>query len=1048
MRFGILGPTEVVRDDGRPVGLGGPRQRALLVRLLLDAGRVVPAEHLVDSLYGDRPPAGAGNALQAQVSRLRQALRPDDAILVSLPGGYRLDVDVDDVDAHRFERLAAAGRQALDGGDPATAARLLAEGLSLWRGTALSDVEGAAAVAARLEELRLAAAEDRFEAELTLGRHADAVAELSGLVAAHPLRERLRGQLIRALHQGGRRAEALAAYEEARRTLSEELGTDPSPELARIHLAVLRDEGAGLRAVTGVPAQLTSFVGRDTELRRLEKQLADSRLVTLVGPGGAGKTRLAVEAVRRAGEVCFVELGPLTDRADVPHAVLAAAGLRDSGLRSAAEPGRAALDSLDRLALALADRPMLIVLDNCEHLVDDVAEFAARLLARCPSVRVLATSREALGVTGETLCPVPPLALPPPEERPAAPLEYAAVRLFAERAAAVLPGFEVDDGNVDAVLRICRALDGLPLAIELAAARMRMFGVHEVADRLTDRFGLLSRGSRGAPARHRTLRAVVEWSWELLDEAERQLARRLTVFAGGATLEAAQRVCAVDDLEDVLAGLVEKSLVEPGPRYRMLETVRAFGAERLAEAGEDETVRRAHVEYLVELTMAAEPRLHRADQVEWLRRIDGEHDNIVDALRWATRHDPALALRLAAPLASYWAMRGLGGEGSSLSVEVLDAVGSTPPDDLIEEYAVALASAAFGDLDVRRRERVLADLEAIVLQTQAAPKFPFLIVMWSMMTGLSGSEQMSQDTIGAGYAQPDPWLVVMLRMGQAFVSVYGGDADDAEPRMRAAVEGFRSVGDRWGMTVALTERGKLLGWRGEWAAARSCYDQAIELAEEMEAGSDLVDLLCQRSLTYVHEGAGGGDTAYADTQRAVALARRSGVPITLAHALWVLAEVARLLGDLTHAHQHAEQALAVCPAGWFSAEETRGQILVTLGRLAAAAGDVDAARAWHLRSAGLGARWRNQPALAYGIDGLAEVALLDGDAMRAALLLGAAAAVRGASLKGQPDVARVAAAAQAALGTEVFDQMYGRGRAMSLDEVLTEAGVVVSASGQ
>ncbi|MEU4428293.1 BTAD domain-containing putative transcriptional regulator, partial [Actinoplanes sp. NPDC024001] len=989
----------VLRAPARTGKWAARRQRALLTRLLLDPGRVVPAERLIDDVYGDQPPAGAPNALQAQVSRLRQALRPDDAILASLPAGYRLDVAPDDVDAHRFERLAAAGRQQLATGDPAAAVRLLDEALGLWRGPALSDLEGAVAAAARWEELRLAAVEDRCDANLALGRHAEAVAELSGLVARHPLRERLRGLLIRALHGSGRQAEALAAFEEARRTLADELGADPSPALAAVHLAVLREQAVPqeqkVRTVTGVPAQLTTFVGRDAELRRLAKQLGEARLVTLIGPGGAGKTRLAVEGVRRrTEEVCFIELGPLTESADVGHAVLAAVGLRDSGLL-AADGGRRAPDPVDRLALALADRPVLLVLDNCEHLVDAVADFAARLLARCPSVRVLATSREALGVTGETLCPVPPLALPPPEESPAAPLEYAALRLFAERAAAVRPGFTVDAGNVGAVVRICRALDGLPLAIELAAARIRVFDVHEVADRLTDRFRLLSRGSRTAPARHRTLRAVVEWSWELLDADERLLARRLTVFAGGATLDAAQRVCRVDDLEDVLAGLVDKSLVEAGPRLRMLETVRAFGAEQLALAGEEDMVRRAQLAYLTDLAMAAEPGLRRADQVEWLRGLDGEHDNIVDALRWAVRHDPPLALRLAAPMGTYWGMRGWGGGDSVLCLELLDAVGWSPPEGLTEEYAVVLATATRGDLHGSRRTRLLAELEPLVVQSLYAPRFPFLIVMWSIMTGIGGGDRMDRAVIGADLAEPDPWLAALLRLGEGFAGIYGGDADAAEAQLRAAADSFRSIGDRWGMTVALAERAKLLGLRGDGSAARACYDEAITLVEELGTSNDMADLISQRVLTSIHQGDPTGDRlddALADAERAAVLARRAGSPMILAYSMWVLAEVERLRGESGRAHQWAEQALAVCPTGWFSAEEIRGQVLVTLGRLAEAAGEAEAARAWHLRAAGSAVRWQHRPAVAYGIEGLAGVALLDGDAGRAALLLGAAVA--------------------------------------------------------
>ncbi|MFJ4327718.1 BTAD domain-containing putative transcriptional regulator [Streptomyces tricolor] len=563
MRFGILGPVEIHTDDGTPLDPGGPRPRALLTLLLLDAGRPVSVRRLLDGLYGPEPPAGAVAALQSQISRLRRRLAPHTGI-DAVPAGYTLAVDPDAVDAHRFARLAAEGRTALAAGDHPRAAALLRDALALWRGPALPDLPDAHADRARLEELRRAVVPDRIEAELGSGCGPELVAELRALLRRHPLDERLYEQLMRALHAAGRPAEALAVYEEARRTLADELGADPSPELSALHLHLLRD-GAGAPARPRLPAQLTRFVGREAELSRIDRALADSRLVTLTGPGGVGKTRLALEAARtRAGtppDVCLVELAPLADGARIPYAVLAALGVRD-GFRSPAT------DALDRLLAVLADREVLVVLDNCEHLVDSAARTVALLLGACPGVRVLATGRESLGITGELLVPVPPL----PEEP--------AVRLLRDRARAVRPDFD-DHARVP---EICRALDGLPLAIELAAARLRTLSVDELADRLHDRFRVLARGDRAKAPRHRTLRAVVEWSWELLDAEERDLASRLTVFAGGATLDAVAAVCGVPYPEEPLASLVEKSFLEVSDgRYRMLETIRAFAAESLTD---------------------------------------------------------------------------------------------------------------------------------------------------------------------------------------------------------------------------------------------------------------------------------------------------------------------------------------------------------------------------------------------------------------------------------------------------------------------------------
>ena len=449
MRFRILGPTQVVLADGREVPVGGPRLRALLALLLLDAGRVVSAERLIDGLYGEHPPRGAANALQSQVSRLRQALPAGHDPVEFHPAGYRLAVDPDDVDAYRFERLAEAGRRALVDGDWPRAAAVLREALELWRGPALADAVGAAgapAQAARLDELRLAAIEDRVEADLALGAQSALIAELRELVVAHPLRERSRGQLMRALAALGRPAEALAEFEDARHTLAEQLGVDPSAELAAVHLAVLRGEERG-SAEPVLPSQLTTFVGREEELKRVGDLLGERRLVTLTGPGGAGKTRLAIEAAGRVdGEVRFVELAGLADGSDVPQAVLSALGLRDAGLRAPAEPG---WQTTDRLVEALAERRLLLVLDNCEHVLVDAARLAARLLSACPALRVLATSREPLGLAGEALCPLSGLTLPPLGASALDADDYAAVGLFAQRAADVAPDFTVTPANVE-----------------------------------------------------------------------------------------------------------------------------------------------------------------------------------------------------------------------------------------------------------------------------------------------------------------------------------------------------------------------------------------------------------------------------------------------------------------------------------------------------------------------------------------------------------------------------------------------------------------------
>ena len=501
MRIGILGPLEVRDEAGQLVQLGGPRLRALLIRLALDPGRAIAADRVAGDLWpGDGPgqagPADSGNALQALVSRLRHAAGP--GIVEHRAGGYRLAVEPDDVDAARFERLVGEGRWALAAGDPCAGAALLREALGLWRGPALVDVEDAAFAAgpvARLEELRLAATEDRIEADLALGRGAELAPEAEELATAHPLRERLRGQLMRVLYLAGRQGDALAVYEDTRRLLAERLGVDPSPALSAVHLAILRADpalgqpsGNGPAAApstsvappaastpmasgtyrpertSNLPAQLTSFVGRDEELNRVSKLLGESRLVILTGPGGTGKTRLAIETAARLTDempdgVWFVPLAPVGDAMDVPQAVLSAIGAPEAVWVGEPDPVRVVLPPLDRLADILAARQLVLVLDNCEHLIGAVARLAGRVLAEAPGVRILATSREPLGVTGETLCPVPSLPLPPDGATPAEALEYGSVRLLAERGAAVRPGFTVDEVRTMAVTNPTRLID-------------------------------------------------------------------------------------------------------------------------------------------------------------------------------------------------------------------------------------------------------------------------------------------------------------------------------------------------------------------------------------------------------------------------------------------------------------------------------------------------------------------------------------------------------------------------------------------------------------
>ncbi|WP_329464728.1 BTAD domain-containing putative transcriptional regulator [Streptomyces sp. NBC_01431] len=886
MRYFLLGPLRIEGPEAVPAGA---RLRSLLAFLLLNAGRTVPAGRLVDALYGDEPPVGATNALQSQVSRLRRTLAIEHG-----PAGYRLAADPDDVDVLRFERLARDGARAREAGDAGRAAVLLREALGLWRGPALVDVADApfaAAQSARLEELRAAAVEERAEAELALGTDpAELLGWLREAVAAHPLRERLRGQLMRALRRAGRPAEALAEYERARELLAGELGTDPSPELAAVHLSILRGEQSPPPPSSRLPAQLTSFVGRDDELTALIALLGASRLVTLIGTGGAGKTRLALEAAARLpGEVCFVDL---TSATGAVSAVRTALGLRDTGPLAGTgtgtgtgtrtgtgtgtgtetdadthtpthtRTGPSGGDAEAALVTALQDRNLLLVLDNCEQIIEEAALLAHRLLSRCPGLRILATSREALGITGESLRPLGSLAT------------ASAVRLFTDRATAVQPGFTPDGPNSPLLQRICTDLDGLPLAIELAAARLRQLPLSEIASRLDDRFGLLSRGDRTKPARHRTLRAVVEWSWSLLSDREREFAAQLTVFAGGATAEAAALVCgAGPDADDLLASLCDKSLVEAGQgRYRMLETIRAYAAKQLPFL-ERELTARAHTAHFLDLAEMADPELRSSGQLRWLERLSAEHANLRAALvrsvgvaGSADGADHPRALRLIAALSSFWWLRGLRGDVAPVAADMLRALDGRVPEGFEEEYVLCVLAAGAGGAasgaDLARAGRIVA-------QRDRAFRQPFTAFLWAISAGPSAAAERPELT------GDDPWSQALARAGAGHLHLFHSRVEEASRDLSAALSAFRELGERWGTATTLTGLAAVLAAQGDRETALARTGEALALFREIGVWEDIADLHVQRAelLEAMGDLAGGQQ----EREWARTAARRAGV---------------------------------------------------------------------------------------------------------------------------------------------------------------------------
>lgn len=1056
MRISLLGALEVRGEDGSGVGVGGTRLRALLILLALEPGRVVASELLIDGIWQDDPPAGAANALQALVSRLRRALPGVD--VESHPAGYRLVVEPDAVDVVRFERLASAGRGAL-ARDPDTAAHLLRQALELWRGPALLDVAGSdffRAPVTRLSELRMAVLEDRIEADLRLGRGRELTGELTSLVAEHPLRERMVGALMRALVAAGRPAEALAAYGKAREALAEELGADPSPELSALHTAVLRGEvPTGPPATTPrAPSQtsrspqspdappptnlrtgLASFVGRDEDLAHVGALIGRFRLTTLTGPGGAGKTRLAVQCARPLlarfpDGVWLVELAPLSAEADVPQAVLNALALR--------EQASAAGDPLDRLTAALRTRSALLVLDNCEHLIEAVAAMADRLLGACPGLRVLATSREPLGLTGEALWPVRPLALPPQDAEPAQALSYAAVRLLNDRATAARSDFAVTAETASAVTRICRALDGMPLAIELAAARLRTMSPEQVAARLDDRFRLLTGGARTAPRQHQTLRAVVDWSWDLLTEAERALLRRLAAFPGGATVEAAEGVCAGGPVEtyevlDLITSLADKSLlVTVGDgRYRMLETIRAYALEKLAEAGEQEAVRRAHAAYFTELARTADPYLRRAEQLEWLARLTVEHDNLAAALRGAiTAGDARAAVRLVAAAGWYWWLSGHKADGAALAARALalpvpvegaegepDGQPDGPPDDESRAVACALAVlfATAGVGDDRRTGELLR--QGLLLASRTGSRHPvvrFLEPLDRLLRGAGGAGAPPVDAWEGLLADEDPWVRAQARLeGAKTLLGAGGRPAEAEDAIVAALAGFRALGERWGISFALTLLADLVARRGDHDAAIGHYEEAVAVIGELGGIEDRLYARVRQAHLYVLAGDPAGSAeAMARAERD---AEAAGWPEALAMMAHGKADLARWNGEPALARaelaraREAVREVAVHPV-------FQAVVLDTLGYLDAADGDLATARAHRAEALELAVASRHAPTVAQVLVGIAGQAIRLDRPQEAARLLAAALAVRGGPDHARADAARVESAARAALG--------------------------------
>jgi predicted ATPase/DNA-binding SARP family transcriptional activator len=977
LELGVLGPVRAVRD-GRELGLGGPKPRAVLALLLVDAGRVVPAEYLAEVLWRGAPPPGAAKTLRSYVSRLRPLLDPE-AALVARGGGYAIRVQPDQVDASRFERLVAAGREALQAGEAAAAAGRFGEALGLWRGRALADVaevEPLALEAARLEELRLVATEGRAEADLALGRAAEVTGELERLVAEYPVRERLWRLLVLALYRGGRQADALAAYRRARDMLAEELGIEPGEELRALEQQVLRQEVPAPPAMArhNLRARLTSFVDRDEDLAAVEGLAGEARLVTLTGAGGAGKTRLAVEFAAAAAEefpdgVWLGDLAGIADAGLVPSLVMQALGVRESGEVTAVEA----------LVYRLRSAELLLVLDNCEHLLDACAELAVTLLGRCPGLRVLATSREPLGVPGEAVYPVPPLPVPP-ESADVQAIEHApAVRLFLARTGSAGAGAGVAAAPVVVVARICRELDGLPLAIELAAARSSVLSAEEIEAHLADKFRFLGWRRPVADPRHQTLKAAIGWSYDLLSGPERRVFGELSVFAGGFTLAAMAAVCCGGDEAaalDLVDQLAAKSLLvaEPaaaGTRYRLLETIRQYAADRLAEAAQAEPARRRH----------AETFLHLAERERELAVLACEQDNFRAALDFTLSVGGPAGPRLARALGGFWLARGLFQEGRAWLERALAA--GQADQRLRADLLRLLGAVLYAAGDLERAQATLAQ----GLQVAAADpglssvqaRIRVLLAEIQLVEDAGNAEALEECDAAAALLDSEHDLEgmaeVWLTVGKArFMAVDALGAEEALERAgayarqsgnhRAELESRTwlvatflelpipadvaigraeqlleaAAGDPWGEAAILRELSSLYGYAGRFDDARAAYTRSRSIFTRAGAKLDWAMSAIPAGMTELIAGdfgaaeqilRHGAETLHAMGERGY----RSTAIAFLAEALYAQ-------GRLDEAQRLTEDAEALAGAGdVFSQAQwraTRAKLLARRGESGAA----------------------------------------------------------------------------------------------------------------
>ncbi|GLU49109.1 BTAD domain-containing putative transcriptional regulator [Nocardiopsis ansamitocini] len=915
MRYGVLGPLAAWDTSGRQVKIPEAKVRAILANLLVHQGGPISADRLIDDLWGDAPPGRPLNTLQTKISQLRRALGPDQ--VVRQPAGYQLNLDGDGLDAYSFQQLTELAART---GNPRSRVKVLTDALALWRGPAYADVADAAFAGAeitRLEELRLAALEHRAAARLELGEHSATIAELGELVKLNPLREQLRALHMLALYKAGRQGEALDSFHDLRTKLGEELGVDPGPALSGLHTSILRQEPSLVAEVpavpyrTNLPSPATPLIGREKEVDSVRRALSagqGGRLVTLTGPGGVGKTRLAISAARTLTEefpdgVWLVEFAGLDRHAsagDVAERIITTLGLCDTAAES--DP----VDLVNWLCVAIADKRLLILLDNCEHVVEPVSVVATELLAAAAVTHTLVTTQEALDVPGETVCPVAPLALPKlptvPSVRIAEEIgRSSAVQLFVERAAAAVPGFAITPDNASFIASICRRLDGIPLALELVATRLRVLSPEQITEGLDDRFALPTGPGRGRPTRQQTLRAMIGWSWELLSDSERAVLRRLAVSADGSTLVGARTVCAdrsvpERDVLDVLSRLVDRSLVvRDGERFRLLESVAAYCMEQLAESGELAEVRLKFVRFHVAQAETAERNLRGPDQGRFLELLDTETVNMRRALELAVRHgEAALALRLVNALAWYWLLRSRLTEARRSFRAALEVEGSA-------EGSREIAEAWLAGMEGKPARIRIEDL---VLSSR---------LHWFVGASLYrvGRHQegraLIEEALVAARSHSDWWGEAAALAERADHSFDGKDFLSARSDAERSAMLFAQLGDRWGHLRAGRSLARVAETDGNHAEVTGLLSECLRAAEGLGLWVEAVETLFRIGRAfYVH-----GDLAAAGRmyERALQVASERSYTRGEVEADTWLAKVALCGGDTGAAEFHLRRAV-------------------------------------------------------------------------------------------------------------------------------------------